>query len=191
MNSLLGKFGKLILPVFFFFIATSSGQIIAPPKWTVTLSPNEPEIGQKATLILEATIPVGWYIYSNDFKPDLGPILTSLNLEQSDAYEKAGSLKAINPKKKFEEIWEGEVTYFMGKGRFEQPISLNSKNGIIVGAITYQMCSDLTGQCINYEEDLALPFSAIPRKEGPSSSGEAGQQKILEHLALHQKKLNK
>jgi thiol:disulfide interchange protein DsbD len=167
---MLGKFGKLILPVFFLFIAISNGQIIAPPKWTITLSPNEPELGEKATLVLEATIPVGWYIYSNDFKPDLGPILTSLDLEQSEAYEKTGSLKAINPKKKFEEIWEGEVTYFMGKGRFEQPIILNSKNGRIVGSITYQMCSDLTGQCINYEEDVEIAFTAIPTSTENSTS---------------------
>lgn len=169
MHSMLGKFGKLILPIFFLFIAISNGQIIAPPKWTITLSPNEPEIGEKATLILEATIPVGWYIYSNDFKPDLGPILTTLDLEQSEAYEKAGSLKAINPKKKFEEIWEGDVTYFMGKGRFEQPIILNSKNGIIVGSITYQMCSDLTGQCINYEEDVEISFIAVQKSPEKSA----------------------
>jgi thiol:disulfide interchange protein DsbD len=163
---MLGKFGKLILPIFFLFIAISNGQIIAPPKWTITLSPNEPEVGEKATLILEATIPVGWYIYSNDFKPDLGPILTSLDLEKSEAYEKSGGLKAINPKRKFEEVWDGEVTYFMGKGRFEQPITLNTKNGTILGSITYQMCSDLTGQCINYEEDVEFAFSAILKSSG-------------------------
>ena len=173
MHSMLGKFGRLILPIFFFFIAISNGQIIAPPKWTITLSPEEPEIGEKATLILEATIPVGWYIYSNDFKADLGPILTSLDLEKSEAYEKAGGLKAINSKRKFEEIWEGEVSYFMGKGRFEQPITLNSKNGTLVGTITYQMCSDLTGQCINYEEDVEIAFTAIPKSVEKSTDAKA------------------
>ncbi len=170
MHSMLGKFGKLIFPIFFFFIAISNGQIIAPPKWTVAISPDQPAVGEKATLILEATIPVGWYIYSNDFKPDLGPILTSLDLEQSEAYAKAGGLKAINPKRKFEEIWEGEVTYFMGKGRFEQPLTLNSKSGTIIGSITYQMCSDLTGQCINYEEDVEISFTAV--QKSPEKSAE-------------------
>lgn len=158
MNSILGKFGKLVLPLFFFFIAVSEGQIIAPPKWTISISPENPQIGAEATLVLKAEIPIGWYIYSNDFSEDLGPILTSLALEESPDFSQAGDLKAINPKKKYEEVWEGDVTYFMGQGLFEQPMILNSPNGAISGTITYQMCSDISGQCINYEEDIEISF---------------------------------
>jgi len=159
MNSILGKFGKLILPAFFLFIAISEGQIIAPPKWTLNLSPENTEIGAKTTLSLKAEIPIGWYIYSNDFSEDLGPILTSLDLEESPDYSKSGDLKAINPKTKYEEVWEGDVTYFMGEALFEQPMVLNSPSGTILGTITYQMCSDISGQCINYEEDIEISFA--------------------------------
>lgn len=175
MNSILGKFGKLILPLFFFFIAISEGQIIAPPKWTISISPESPETGAQATLVLKAEIPIGWYIYSNDFSEDLGPILTSLELEESPDFSKAGDLKAINPKKKYEEVWEGDVTYFMGQGLFEQPIVLNSPSGTISGTITYQMCSDISGQCINYEEDIEVSFTT---KEA-TAIGEASNDSLF------------
>jgi thiol:disulfide interchange protein DsbD len=165
----------LLLTTFF-----ADAQIIKPPKWTVTFEPKELQIGKPTTLLLEASIPAGWYIYSNDFDPDLGPILTTLELEKSEASEKAGNLKAINPKKKFEEIWEGDVTYFIGKGRFEQPLTLKAKTGTIRGIIIYQMCSDLTGQCINYEEEITISFSAsgeIIKIENAVSSVEDSSQK--------------
>lgn len=165
MHSTLIKFGKLVLPIFFLFIAFSEGQIISPPKWTISLSPESPTIGEETKLIFEAEIPIGWYVYSNDFPADLGPIIATLDLDASESYSKLGGLTAINPKTKYEEIWEGEVTYFMGKGRFEQQIELNSTSGTIAGALGYQMCSDLTGQCVNYEEDFELVFSGLTKSE--------------------------
>lgn len=174
------KFWLLLLPLFMLFSLLAQAQLIKPPKWTVAFESKELQIGNPATLVLEASIPVGWYIYSNDFDPDLGPILTSLDLEKSEAFEKAGNLKAINPKKKFEEIWEGDVTYFIGKGRFEQVLNLKAKTGTISGIIVYQMCSDLTGQCINYEEEIAISFSTsseIVRSENSASSVKDSPQK--------------
>ncbi len=154
------KIGVLLTPLFLFCSFLAEAQLIKPPKWNIKLEPAQAEIGQQVRMIFEAEIPLGWYIYSNDFDKDLGPILTSLELENSEAYTRVGDLKAINPKKKFEEVWNGEVTYFIGKGRFEQNLILQDFSGTIHGALTYQMCSDLTGQCINYDEDIALPFVA-------------------------------
>lgn len=163
MTSVTQKIGKLLLPVFLLISFFAQAQLVKPPKWTFTLEPKELQVGEKATVIMEAEIPMGWYVYSNDFDKDLGPLLTEFVPVTSGDFAVASKLKAINPKKKFDEVWEGDVTYFMGKGRFEQPVTIKVTSGMIKGSLEYQMCSDLTGQCINYEQDIEIKFTA---KEG-------------------------
>ncbi len=163
MTSNSKKIGKLLLPVFLLISFLAQAQLVKPPKWTFTLEPAALQVGEKATVVMEAEIPMGWYVYSNDFDKDLGPLLTEFVPAESGDFAVASKLKAINPKKKFDEVWEGDVTYFMGKGRFEQPITIKTTSGTIKGSLEYQMCSDLTGQCINYEQDIEIKFTA---KEG-------------------------
>nr|WP_245588148.1 cytochrome c biogenesis protein CcdA [Algoriphagus terrigena] len=153
-----------MLLVFVFNSFLAQAQLIKPPKWTVTLEPKTPQVGEPAVLVMEATIPIGWYVYSNDFDLSPGPLIARFKSEKSDAFTESGKLKGINPKKKFEEVWGAEVTYFMGKGRFEQSLILKKSAGTIIATLEYQMCSDLDGQCINYEEDIEVPFTATPAK---------------------------
>ncbi|WP_186757141.1 protein-disulfide reductase DsbD family protein [Echinicola salinicaeni] len=135
-------------------------QIIQPPKWEISLSDQSAEVGEEIDLIFRAEIPKNWYIYSNDFDPDLGPMLTELSLEGSKGLEKVGELQAIDPKRKIDEIWEGEVSYFTGKGEFRQKIKITSEQVKVNATLGYQMCSDVTGQCVPYEEDFSKTFSA-------------------------------
>jgi thiol:disulfide interchange protein DsbD len=160
MTSTSQKIGKLLLPVFLLISFLAEAQLVKPPKWTFTLEPKELQVGERATVVMEAEIPMGWYVYSNDFDKNLGPLLTEFVPAASGDFAVASKLKAINPKKKFDEVWEGDVTYFMGKGRFEQPITIKATSGTIKGSLEYQMCSDLTGQCINYEQDIEIKFTA-------------------------------
>jgi thiol:disulfide interchange protein len=173
------KIGSLLLPLFLLVSFFAQAQLVKPPKWTVALEQSDLQVGEKATLVLTAEIPIGWYIYSNDFDKSLGPLLTEFVPAESRDFAIASKLKAINPKKKFEEVWKGDVTYFMGKGRFEQPVTILTTSGSISGTLGYQMCSDLTGQCINYEEDIEVRFTAkegTPKPHSASSlaSPEAG-----------------
>ncbi len=66
------QIGKLLLPVFLVISFFAQAQIISPPKWTLSLDPKTLQAGENATLVFEAEIPGGWYIYSNDFDKDLG-----------------------------------------------------------------------------------------------------------------------
>ncbi|MEB2774880.1 protein-disulfide reductase DsbD family protein [Algoriphagus sp. D3-2-R+10] len=175
MTKAQGKSGKLLLLALLFFSFYAKAQIIAPPKWTISIEPTNLMQGEAATLVFEAQIPIGWYIYANDFDPDLGPILATLKLDKPEGYELKGDFTAIDSKKKYEDVWEGDIKYFMGKGRFEQTLIPKTANGRITGLIEYQMCSDLTGQCVNYEEDILLAFTAKKKTNSPAS-GEAGQQ---------------
>jgi thiol:disulfide interchange protein len=161
------KIGWLLLPVFLLIPFFAQAQLVKPPKWSFTLEPKDLQVGGGASLVMEAEIPMGWYVYSNDFDKDLGPLLTEFIPAASGDFAITSKLKAINPKKKFDEIWEGDVTYFMGRGRFEQPITIKSTSGAIKGSLEYQMCSDLNGKCINYEEDIEVAFTA---KEAPRAT---------------------
>lgn len=151
---------SIILSLFVLFSNLAFAQLIAPPKWTIQLSEKELKVGDEVKIIFKAQVPRDWYIYSNDFDPDLGPMLTELELSQSQGFSLVGGLKAINPKKKYDEIWEGEVTYFEGTGTFEQTIKITGTNIKAEGFIGYQMCTDVTGQCIPFEEDFTLNASA-------------------------------
>ncbi|WP_100628865.1 protein-disulfide reductase DsbD family protein [Algoriphagus formosus] len=136
----------------------AKAQIISPPEWSVSVSPAEVQAGEEAVVLFEAKIPIGWYIYGTGFDPDLGPLVTTLILEDSESFDRIGSLQEVDAKEKYDEIWEGDITYFMGSGLFEQKI-LAKKSGIIQGVLEYQMCSDLTGQCINYEKDVSISLT--------------------------------
>jgi hypothetical protein len=49
-------------------------QILQPATWSIEASNQEPQIGDQITLSFKVVIDKDWYLYSNDFDPDLGPI---------------------------------------------------------------------------------------------------------------------
>lgn len=153
-------FRKLILPALLLISVYTEAQIISPPKWKVSWENELLQVGDRAILVFDVAIPGGWYIYSNDFDPDLGPLLTTLVLKNQTGFSTQETLKAINPRKKYDEIWEGDIGYFIKAGKFEQTVLIEKTSGQIQGSIEYQMCSDLSGQCINYEEDFTINFVA-------------------------------
>lgn len=138
----------------------TSAQLIAPPKWSIQLADKNPSVGSEVKVTFKATIPRDWYIYSNDFDPDLGPMLTELELKTTEGVQLVGNLKPINPKNKFDKIWEGDVTYFEGSGTFEQLVKITGNSIKLVGAISYQMCSDVKNQCIPFEEEFTITATA-------------------------------
>ncbi|SFG48204.1 thiol:disulfide interchange protein DsbD [Algoriphagus hitonicola] len=159
---------SLILASILLLSPKLEAQIISPPEWKVSLSPEKPRIGEKTTLIFEAKIPASWYVYGTDFDPDLGPLITTLILEESDSFSLEGTLKEVDAKKKYDEVWKGDITYFTEEGVFEQEILIKN-SGTITGVLEYQMCTDLTGQCINYEEDISFSFTTSPSEETSAS----------------------
>jgi thiol:disulfide interchange protein len=158
------------------FAFNSFGQIQPPPKWTYTFDTKEAKVGDEIELIFQAEIPQNWYIYSNDFDEDLGPMLTTVKLEKHPSFEVLGELMPINPSRKYDDIWAGEVSYFMGTGEFRQRIRILQSDLKIIGNIDYQMCIELPNdsRCIPFDEDFTFP--AIPisgsANEETSNAGE-------------------
>ncbi len=103
-----------------------------------------------------ATIDDTWYLYSSDFDPDLGPMVTEFFFEENDTYERIGEVVPVNPKKKFDSLWMGEYTYFSVKGQFTQKVKILTDEFNISGNYTYQVCSDIDGKCIPFDDDFDL-----------------------------------
>lgn len=147
------------LSVLFFALFIIQGlyaQILEPAKWSYDVSKMEVQIGDEVELIFKATIDLDWYLYSSDFDPDLGPMLTEFSFEKNATFELLGGIVPVNPKKKYDEIWEGEIKYFKGTGEFRQKVKITGANPIIRGSYSYQVCSDVDGKCIPFDDEFVF-----------------------------------
>ncbi len=90
---------RITILIFVLAISTISYcQILEPAKWRTTTSANEVETGQELDLIFNVIIDQNWYLYSSDFDPDLGPMVTEFTFEPNESYELIDGIKPINPK---------------------------------------------------------------------------------------------
>ncbi len=156
---------SIVVSVPFLFVAFQLiAQILQPALWKVETSKSEVAIGDEVDIIFRATIDPRWYLYSSDFDPDLGPMVTTFTFTPNDTYELVGGVHAIHPKKKYDEIFKGDVTYFKGTGEFRQTVKILKTDPRISGSYSYQVCSDVDGKCIPFDESFTVP--AIKVTEG-------------------------
>ncbi len=130
------------------------GQILHPANWEHKFSEVEVAVGDQVDLIFEITIDPKWYLYSSDFDPELGPKVTEFIFLPNDSYQLIGGIRPIDAKESYDEIFEGNYTYFKGKGEFRQTIKIIKADPIISGSYDYQVCSDIDGKCIPFDEDF-------------------------------------
>lgn len=138
--------------------AVSFGQILKPSKWTSELSKKEIKVGDEIEIIFKATIDKTWHLYSNDFDPELGPILIEFDFEDDASYERVGKVRPINAKKKYDKIWEGEVSYFEKTAEMRQTIKVKKLPLHIEGTFDFQTCSDATGQCVMGDDEFEFDY---------------------------------
>ncbi|MDE0472779.1 MAG: protein-disulfide reductase DsbD family protein, partial [Ekhidna sp.] len=131
-------------------------QVLKPIKWKVNLSDNSLKAGDEIVLSFEAEIDNDWYLYSSDFDSELGPMITEFNFDVDGSFELIGKIKPINPKKKYDSLWEGEYTYFKKKGLFRQKIKILKDDFTIAGSYFYQVCSVIDGKCIPFEDEFSF-----------------------------------
>lgn len=141
-----------------FALAQSEKELMRLTKWEFYFSKSIDSIktGDVLDLIISITyIDEDWYLYSSDFDPDLGPMPATFQFEKNDSYELVDTLKAVNSKKKYDEMWEGDYTYFKHNGEFRQTIKVLKKEELsIKGFQTYQLCSEIDGSCIPFEKEF-------------------------------------
>ncbi|CAM4051830.1 protein-disulfide reductase DsbD family protein [Gillisia hiemivivida] len=146
---------SLILFFIVFITSLSTfGQVMEPPDWEVSVAKGNSKPGDTVVISFKVKIPEDWYLYSSDFDPELGPMITEINFTKNNDYEIIGDLIPIGSKEKYDELWEGKYTYFIGEAEFQQRVKLLKNNPVIKAVAIYQICSDVTGQCIPFETDL-------------------------------------
>ena len=143
-----------VVVLVFFIIHGLYAQILEPATWSYDVSKKEVQKGDEIDLIFKAVIDSDWYMYSSDFDPDLGPRITEFSFEPNASYALVGSIVPVNPSHKYEEIWEGEVSYFKGQAEFRQKVKILSENPTIKGSYSYQVCSDVDGKCIPFDDEF-------------------------------------
>jgi thiol:disulfide interchange protein DsbD len=141
---------KYIAFLLFAFMAIPAlAQKITPAKWSWSIKPANPKVGEQAEVIFKVAIEKDWYLYSSDFDKDLGPTVTTVTFKPGAGYQTIGGLKAINPHSKNDtEIWNGTYTYFTGQGEFRQKIKITAPAYKIEGSYDSQSCSNVSGLCV-------------------------------------------
>lgn len=122
---------------------------ITPAKWSWSINPANPKVGEQAEVIFKVAIEKDWYLYSSDFDKDLGPTVTTVTFKSGAGFQTIGGLKAINPHSKMDtEIWNGTYTYFTGQAEFRQKIKITAEDYKIEGSYDSQSCSNVSGLCV-------------------------------------------
>ncbi len=150
--------GKMtVLAIFMMvFSGLSFGQVVTPTTWKVEFSEKEVKLGDELDIVFTATIDKSWHVYSNDFDPNLGPVLISFEFNENSSYERLGEVKPINSHKHYDKTWEGEVSYFENNGEMRQKIKVKELPLRVSGTFEYQSCSDETGQCVMGDDEFDL-----------------------------------
>lgn len=166
----------LLFPLFSLFFGNA--QILKPIHWNVEIRNKNAKNNEEIDVIFNAIIDDTWYLYSSDFDSALGPMVTQFSFEKNDTYQLVGDIMPINPKRKYDSLWSGEYTYFEDTGQFIQKIKLLREDYHITGTYRYQVCSDIDGKCIPFEEEFTLSQRDTDKnaKAIPSSSDEDKSQ---------------
>lgn len=144
---------------------TASAQFQKHAHFEVSPSAKEVKIGDELEIVFRASIDKDWYLYSSDVDPDIGPTPTTVNLEPHPSYELVGKLVPLGAKKKFDKIWNADITYFENRAIFRQKIKILSKNPVITGEIDFLTCSNVSGLCVPGNEEFAVTGFSVSEKE--------------------------
>ncbi|SIT94268.1 protein-disulfide reductase DsbD family protein [Pontibacter indicus] len=139
----------------------AQAQVLKPASWSYDVSKKEVKVGEEVELIFNVKIDKDWYLYSSDFDPDLGPMVTEFKFEKHPSYQLVGKIKPVNPKKKYDDLWEGEYTYFVGTAQFRQKVKVLQPDLVVKGTYEYQVCTDIDGKCIPFDDDFAFTNAQI------------------------------
>lgn len=175
MNS--NKNISLLLLLLFFLPFSNEAQILKPAKWTTKASDKTVGIGEEIDLIFLVDIQKDWYLYSTDFDPELGPMVTEFVFTPNDTYKLVGDIKPIGSKEKYDDLWEGYVTYFTGKAEFRQTIQVLKSGLEIKGTYEYQVCTDIDGKCIPFDDEFVFSGFTVNQSVGSDVPGGAEAEK--------------
>ncbi len=150
---------------------SANTQVLNPAKWSTSTTTESAKIGDELDLIFEATIDNSWYLYSSEFDCEDGPIKTAFTFKPNSSYQPVGKLKAIHPIDKHDKIFECDVKIFKGTAEFRQRIKILTTNLKVEGEYEYQVCTELTGQCVPGNGEFVFDKIKVEGKKAEKVSG--------------------
>jgi cytochrome c biogenesis protein CcdA len=114
---------------------------------------------------MNASIDDGWYLYTQDIA-DNGPIPTSFTFEnEAGDFEIIGEVRESESNKKFDKVFEMDLSYFGGSAIFIQRIKLGKSDvSIVNGLVDFQSCDD--EKCIFESAELEFNIADAKVREG-------------------------
>ncbi|MEP2024064.1 MAG: thioredoxin family protein [Reichenbachiella sp.] len=170
---------KKVIAIFFILLSVQSwAQILKPATWSIEVSNPAVQVGEEVDLIFNVKIDDDWYLYSTDFDPDLGPMVTEFEFIPHSSYAIVDSLAPIGAKKKYDELWEGEYTYFRHTAKFLLKVKILSENPEIKGSYAYQVCTDVDGKCIPFDDEFDFGKLIGPNAEKANAAASQEEKKV-------------
>lgn len=168
---------KIKASILLFFLAAFSvhAQVYDPVDWTFEV---ENTGDNTADLVFSATIEEGWHVYATELPSDMGPIPTSVTLDESGDYKALGPPKGGKYKTEFDPNFDMDLNYYDKEAVFRLPIERVSANEFVVtGYLTFMVCND--EMCLPPEDlDLAMKVA------GAEQNGEAESKPALEPISI-------
>ena len=143
---------KFLLALVFFFFPADDKLV----HWEQTSSKKNAEIVE---LTFKGNIEDRWYVYNSKLEVD-GPLPSEITWNKNEGFEVVGELEGIKPKKKHDEIWEGNIHYFEKQAHFTQKVKILKPGAVVSGTLRYQVCINdpEDGRCVNEEQKFSFTF---------------------------------
>jgi len=124
--------------------------------WHGQLAPASPRPGDTAELIVAAELPPHALVYSSDFKSDIGPQPTVLDLAGSEGIELIGPVRSVEAKRKHDKTWDIELGYFEARAELRQTVRIVRPDFVLRGKVAGQLCDEKEGTCTLFTERLSV-----------------------------------
>ena len=138
-----------------------NAQLLDPASWEYETTAKNAKVGDELEIRFKAELDNTWQLYSNIQDYDLGPLPASFQFIPDDNYRLLGTVEPIDPKTKYEEVFEVNVNYFEGTAKFRQKVKILGSNPTIRASVEYQVCTTMDGKCINLEEDFEFQIKTV------------------------------
>lgn len=155
---------------------SATGQVLMPAHWSYSVSNPNPKVGEEVDLIFSAEIDKDWYLYANEFACDDGPNHTTMTFKSHPSFELVGKIRDINPQKKHDKIFDCDVMIYRGVAEFRQTIKVLQNKLVIKGSTDYQVCTDVDGRCIPFDEEFSFDSITASGSADPGNGFQSSGQ---------------
>lgn len=166
---LMKNFNRILVSFLILFCSVFAfGQMIPPADWGLSAPTENVKIGSEIELVFKADVPKDFHLYSNSFSPSCGPVLATFKYESNSGFKLIGEAIPVGDHHYEDEAFGCDVADFEGVAEFRQKIKITGPNPVVVGLLEYQMCSNVTGQCVLHEYEYSIQIKTAGAGDAPA-----------------------